>query len=1407
MSSYPMSFEQESIWLNDQFAPGTSRYVESWTWRLRGPLDADAVQAALDGVAARHEALRASLEMTPEGPRQRITPPAPVPLLRVDAAGDLDAAVTAAVRVPVPLDAPPLLRATLIDAGPEDAVLAVAVHHAVVDGWGLRMLDVEFGELYTAAVEGRAPVLPEPAAFGAYAAAQRAAGPAPGAHAYWTATMKDAPAECSFPLDHPRPAALSPAGRRAGIRVPAATVRGLRELCRARRVTPFAVYAAALSALLARVGGHRDVVIGMPVSRRDDLSLLDMMACLTDVMPLRLDADPALPFGEFAAATRDGVRAVMAHRNIPGSQLVRELAGERGRSRFPLFQVALTVDDADSPGLALPGLTAERLYPHTGTAKFDVFCHVIPEGGEARVLWEYAAEIFDDRSARRLAERFAALLADAVARPETPLGEILAEAPGETGLRESWSTGEPLRSSGAAHEPALSAMRAHPRRAAIVHDERTVTYAELDAMSAAVAGAVSGHARVAVHAPRSPEQAAAILGVLRAGACVVPLDPAYPPARLEYMLRDSGATALLGEASFPVPDAVSVLPLAPAGGGADAPAVGDDAAYLVYTSGSTGLPKGVLVPHRTLRAVVDWQGPRSGAPGGVTAQFAPISFDVSFQELFGTWADGGTLVLVDEPVRRDPGRLLDLIGARGVRRLFLPYVALQQLAEYAVAFGRTCPSLREVVSAGEQLFVTPAIRAFFAAHPGAVLDNQYGPSETHVVTAHLMEGPPSAWPERPPIGRAVPGTRVEVVDASGAPVPLGSAGEILVTGPQVGLGYLGEAFTGTYRTGDLARFDADGRLEFLGRRDGQVKIRGHRVEVAEVESAVKALPGVADAVVTVDGEGGDRRLVAHYVADVNRQSVVEVRGQGIADVHGPTTADVHERPVADAREPGSAALPPHRTTPLKPREARDALGRILPAHLVPALLIPVEAFPLTPSGKVDRAALPRPGAHTATATPSGPVEERLAGLFAELLGGDGGIGAEDDFFALGGDSLTAVRLLLRVRDEWGVHLGLAEVFAAPTVARLAALLTGSATASPELRVELPADIVAAREVITVEADPAAVLLTGATGYLGAQVLAELLTRTRAVVHCLVRGGTGRVRAALERRGLWRAEWSGRVIAVAGDLAAPRLGLTEEAFDRLASSVDAVYHVGAAVNLTASYASLRAANVDGTTEVLRLAARHRTVPVHHVSTVGVFPAEAGTVRAGDEPGDSAGLRNGYAQSKWAAERVIGFARERGLPVSVYRPTRITGPDAPDGDFLWVLLKGCVHAGLVPGVPMGFDLVSAAHVASALVELSLTGTGVHHLSMGRAITLPAIADALRSEGFALETVPMSRWRATVEADPGNPAYPLLGLLGMEAHLENEVTFEPSVPAPPVDARAFARDFTASRYAAGSAPPSRG
>ena len=538
---------------------------------------------------------------------------------------------------------------------------------------------------------------------------------------------------------------------------------------------------------------------------------------------------------------------------------------------------------------------------------------------------------------------------------------------------------------------------------------------------------------VAICLPRSIDMTIAVLGVLKAGGAYLPLDPEYPAERLAFMLADARPAVVLAHAKTVTQLARVEVPIVrvDAAGGrlsaerADAPARAtqpDDLAYIIYTSGSTGRPKGVAMVHRALINLLDWQRKASSfAVGDKTLQLAPLSFDVSFQEMFSTWASGGTLLLTDEETRTDPARLLEQVNRTGVSRLFLPFVALQQLAEVAVRRGPIPVSLREIITAGEALRVTRHLVEFFQRIPGCTLQNQYGPSETHVVTAYTLSGKPEDWPALPPIGRPLPNVRVAIVDQAGRPVAPGAEGELTIGGVALARGYLGRSDlteqrfvpdpeagdpqARRYRTGDLVRMRPDGELEFLGRADDQVKLRGYRIELGEIEVALAAHPEIAQAAVTMrEDEPGDKRLAAYLVT---------TSGQ-----------------------------------PARGADLRRHLQTVLPEYMVPATFVTLPALPRTPSGKIDRRALPRPTGDrpvldVAYEVAQGQGEQVVTAIWCRLLGLER-VGVNDNFFDLGGTSLLAVQSVLALREALGKDIPVVKIFQYPTARSLARHIEGAA---------------------------------------------------------------------------------------------------------------------------------------------------------------------------------------------------------------------------------------------------------------------------------------------------------------------------------------------------------------------------
>ncbi len=1040
---FPASFCQQRLWFLDRLEPGSPAYNISAAIRLRGDLDIGVLRDCLAAVVDRHESLRTGIAQVEGQPSQVVSEQVEfeVPVVELSGipANDLEDEISqrahAEAKTPFQLERGPLFRAQVLAVGEQDHVLLVTVHHIIADGWSMGVLYSEVSQLYEARAAGRELELPElPIQYVDYTVWQQEFVESDEVESqleFWRSGFGGTLPVLELPKKTSRPAARSSAGAKEWISLDGKIVDACRALCRREQATPYQLFLAALKVLFFKYAGQDDIIIGSPIANRSRAETETSVGFYANTVAYRTDLSGDPSFRDVLQRVRDFSTQVYANQDVPFERVVEVLNPDRDLSHNPLFQAMFTMQPSPDEWLKLPGITAEFLEVDNETAKFDLLIELQDKPDGIQGYFEYSTEIFDQATIAQMVRHYYSLLEQLIHSPDTSIGaaSILTRDEREL-LLETWNDTP-------ADAPRESCVQNIFRKAAskfvgelaIVFGEERVSYAELDERSNRIARllAARGVKRgdfVGVCFERSIEMVVAVVGALKAGAAYVPIDPGYPAERRAYLVEDSKIQVLLTNLEeLTAPDGVPLERIGPSFDSLDAfagddPAVessADDIAYVIYTSGSTGKPKGVTMRHGPLTNLVAWQlGQSVVGRGSRTLQFASLSFDVSFQELFATFASGGALQLVSDEVRKNPSELLRLLKRDSVERLFLPYIALQQIAEVGDLETIIPQGLREVVTAGEQLHVTPSIVRFFSRLDGCTLTNQYGPTESHVVTSYELEGLPHEWPGVPPIGKPIENARMYVLDRNLAPVPIGVTGELYIAGDVLASGYhdrpdltaekfVDDLFVETegarmYPSGDLARYRADGEIEFLGRNDHQVKIRGYRVERDEVETALNGFAEVAEAFVVVEGEGSERRLVAYLVP-------------------------------AEGSEPTSETL-------------GAALRVELPEYMIPSAFFALEKPPLTPSGKVARAALSkcpgvRPlGGSQEVVEARTDTERTLSAIWKGVLGNDS-IGIRDNFFDLGGHSILAVRLMTRVQKELHVELPLATLFRAPTIEEMA----------------------------------------------------------------------------------------------------------------------------------------------------------------------------------------------------------------------------------------------------------------------------------------------------------------------------------------------------------------------------------
>lgn len=1044
--SAPLSLAQSRLWLLDRLHPGESAYHEPQLLRLSGPLDPQALRRALNDVLRRHDALRTRFPLSAGEPVQVVVPALELALdvedLRGHATPEVEARRRAAAdaRAPFDLARGPLLRARLLRLRDTEHWLALTLHHIVTDGWSMRVLWHEIAAGYAAHRAGEpSPLPPLPIQYADYATAQRAsiAGDAERrALDWWTRELEGAPA-LELVVDRPRSPDADRRGGRVEFRIEAPVVRALGAIARRARATPFMTLLAAYMVLLHRSTGQDDIAIGVPAAGRDRIELEPLIGFFVNMLVMRGDLSGQPGFDRLLERVRARALDAYERASTPFEAIVGALAPVRDPSRNPLFQATFALHRA-SASWAMGDLEVEWLDADAATdAKFDLGLTLVETDGELRGSFDYAAALFDASTIEGMAARFCTLVRAIADDPSRSIAQLALEDPASRARRVEATFRRDRYVPPAARVEALVARRAldQPDAIAVVDAKTPLTYGALAGRARSLALALREHGAgrsraVGVCLERGPDLVVAMLAALEAGAAYVPLDPELPQERLRFILDDASVAVVVTDERLAMRlpegahrvlrvdrDAASIAARSPGAGAA--PPDADEVACVMYTSGSTGRPKGVRVPHRAVMGLVCDVDYVSLSSADAIGMMSNPAFDAATFEVWGALVHGARLVPIDKATAIAPRALAARLRAEGVTTLFTTTALFEMVAREAPS---AFAGVRQLLFGGE-VSDPRRVGDVLRAGPPARLLHVYGPTETTTFATWHVVTEADAARASIPIGRAIAHAEVAVLDAEGELAPVDVPGEIHVGGAGVALGYLGapelsaERFVPNrhsrdpearlYRTGDRGRVRGDGEIEFLGRRDRQVKIRGHRIELDEVQAAIARVPGVRDAVVLARGSTSDQRRIVAWLV------------------------------------PANPDLPP-------PADLRRELRRVLPDYMLPDATVWVPALPIGPNGKLDLRALPEPGAAARrgdgrAVPPRDMFEGVLARLWEEVLGVRG-IGVFDHFFEIGGHSLLAARLVDAIERETGFAVPLTALFRDDTIDGLARAMREGALA-------------------------------------------------------------------------------------------------------------------------------------------------------------------------------------------------------------------------------------------------------------------------------------------------------------------------------------------------------------------------
>ncbi len=1406
---HPLAYNQQSLWFLRQLTPENVSFNVSGAVRIHGKLNISHLRNVLEKIMARHASLRTTFPVVDGQPVQRIHETFPVPLQLIDGStwteSDRHEFLIQKAHESFDLERSPAFRVILLHHEPEvhivsgeelaaeGSVLLLAMDHMVSDFWSIAVLVREVMGFYQEASTGL-PVNFEPVKlqYTDYVHWQREMLASPAGDrllVYWENELRAGLPLLDLPTDRPRPSLQTYRGDSQSITLNQGMTDSIKALASAQNVTLFMMLLAAFQVLLHRFSGQDEFLVGSVTAGRSQPDLTGLVGYFINPLALRADLSENPSFNQLLTQVRQTVLGAIEHQDYPPALLYENLPLRRDPSRPPLFETMFIMQKAQLPevsalspfALGIAGaqlemgdLVLESLPITNQPAQFDLTLMMTEMDDCLAANLHYNTDLFDSSTVSRMLRHFETLIEGILANPDQPVGSISLLTPAERNeiLVQCNATKLEYPPVESAHQIIEVQASQTPDATAVIFEGEHLTYRALNEQANQLAHhlqalGVGPEQLVGIYLDRSPAMVVSLLGVHKAGGAYVPLDPDYPQERLGMMLADSQPLVILTQDrlkdSLPEQDfqivsldgdweAITSRETRNPTSGITA----ENLAYVIYTSGSTGVPKGAQITHWGMVNFLNSMRVKPGLSAeDLLLAVTTLSFDIAVLELFLPLTVGASVEVVSREVASDGARLVEKLANSGATMMqatpttwrMMMEAGWQRDSRTTVGQDPGAPGAGLTILCGGEAL--PRDLAEKLLERGTKVWNMYGPTETTVWSTiyqvHTGDGPL-------PVGHPIGNTQVYVLDPDMQPVPVGVVGELYIGGDGVARGYrnradlTAEKFVDDpfrpdkkarlYKTGDLARLRADGSLMFLGRIDHQVKMRGFRIELGEIEAALIKHPALRETVVVAHEDApGEVRLVAYSVLN-----------------------DQETEPQVN--------------------ELRNFLRRWLPDYMVPATFVTLDALPLTPNGKLDRQSLPapaaiRPNLAETYVAPRNEQEMEIAAICVRILGLER-VGIHDDFFDLGGNSLSATRLIFQIQEIFDVKLPLIKIFETPTIVGLSQAIEQARLAPndstgifgtvsiAELNGEVHLDPAIAVNDLNYKPveDPEHIFLTGATGFLGAHLLQGLLNRTNASIYCLVRAvdreaAAIRLRNNLLKYSLWNDDYQNRIVPVSGDLGRPWLGLSAEVVEELAHTVDLIYHNGAMVNLVYPYQSHKPTNVGGTIEVLRFAAKERIKPLHFISSLSVLhtpDAHREDIIGEDKDLDGHGVPlGGYAQSKWVGEKLVQEAGARGIPFTIFRPGLISGHSQNgswnEDDLMFSLLDATLTLGSAPDLDVILDIVPVDYVTDAVIYISSQPDPfgkIYHLSAEEQTNYKDLLTYIKDQGYPLRTVSYDQWK---------------------------------------------------------------